>query len=327
MSTLPDFAKSRQAEARVEDIYATRSFVLSETWRGWALEGLSFKQPILPGVNSAQCAIHPKHDAPVVNCKCGFYCYDEEAGKLWPQLYGGPASSGTRYSIDGIVRVSGRLVVHNSGLRAQNLEVVAFVTTSHEAREKLNELFPSAPVFKSLEAAMLEYPVTKLNRDEATEAQEGSLLEYFASAASASLLIAAFALAAFAAFVFDLHSINNAPLVVSFTASSLAGGGAIVGGVWLNRFCGRGIMVVSKTLMSCGYLMFFGHLSLAALTVFASSDAELLIASLIMRLWLALVVNLIMAAGIVLSFAQRGNLARRPSAFEFGALLQGEDHD
>lgn len=150
----------------MEDIYATRSFTLvsraGEDGGTHELTGLTFDQPLKAGVNEAQCPHkRAKHKVPHPGCTCGFYCYDDPEGSLWP---------GKRQSresvVDAVVRISGRVAVHESGLRAQYLEVVAFGTSDDDEREVLTTLFPSVPIFNTLDSALTKFPVTALERDE-----------------------------------------------------------------------------------------------------------------------------------------------------------------
>lgn len=142
-------------ESRIEDLLATRSFILEDFGDGPQLTGLSFRQPILEGVNEAHCPI-AKHDAPSEKCSCGFYVYDETDGALWRNR---PDNS-----FEAVVRVSGRVVLHDRGLRAQCMEVLALASGDEETRAKLRVAKPNIPLFESLDEALSEFPITKLDR-------------------------------------------------------------------------------------------------------------------------------------------------------------------
>lgn len=157
-----DFSRTEQTNERVENIYTTRSFVISEINDEVKVQGLTFQQPILPGTNIAQCP-SGKHQVPDAGCSCGFYCYDDPDGRLW--LGKGEEHGQT---VDAIVKISGRVVVHGSGIRAQCLEIVAFITNKERRAHLARKWNPSVPVFEYIEDAIKEFPITSIEREKST---------------------------------------------------------------------------------------------------------------------------------------------------------------
>lgn len=137
----------------IQDIYAARRFILEQTPSGLQLTGLTFKQPIVDGINIAACGAFD-HEAPLAECTCGFYAYDDQESQFG-------------IGIDAVVKLSGRIIVCHSGVRAERLEIVAIASPSEEIRDGLTEV-TSAPIFDSREKMYAKFPVSKLKRPERT---------------------------------------------------------------------------------------------------------------------------------------------------------------
>lgn len=160
---MSEFVRVNQTKERIEDVYATRSFVV-KTFEGRrrGLGSITKCDEIKPGINTAECHYRSEGHAipPDPECTCGFYCYDVAKGRLW---YGANGD----HVVDAIVRVSGRVVVHPKGLRVQYMEVVAFARRKRTAvaEDELKAMFPNVPVFSSLSDALSEFPVTPIERE------------------------------------------------------------------------------------------------------------------------------------------------------------------
>lgn len=325
MSTLPDFEQTRQVEERVEDIYATRSFLLSNTWRNWALEGLSFRQPILPGINEAQCGVDPSRVSPSADCSCGFYCYDEEDGKLWGSSGRYRGDGVSELLVDAIVRVSGRIVVHASGLRAQNLEVVAFVTENDFARDKLGELFPRVPLFDFIEDALQEFPITKLPRNDLAPA--GGLWRevVLSPLAACATVIASGVAVSLSLLLGPLDALKDVgPANILLAVYCGVATVMMMLGLFLKKCNGKGLEIMGRTLLTCGYILGFSHIILFSLSIFDSLEDGLLIASFIIRAFVSLVLKFVMFIAVVFSLIPGSHFKKRPQTFSFAAKTQDD---
>lgn len=145
----------------VGDVVALREFRLYEG--NSSIGGLSYNQSVLPGKNVAQCAIHrddEKHVAPVEDCQCGWYAYDE------PRKWGSrqtPSTSPVAGQFSAIVHLSGRLVLCERGIKAQHMEVKAVVV--HPAdRSAVLAILPGAEVFDHEDEMLAAHPLVRLNR-------------------------------------------------------------------------------------------------------------------------------------------------------------------
>lgn len=164
-----DFDERMTAEPLVAEVLAFRSFRIDPLTQ--TLGGLSYHQEIASGVNVAQCAYDEEEDhaAPSEGCSCGWYAYDEM--RRWGGL--GKTTQPVKpipLTATGIVRLSGKVIVCERGLKAENMEIVAL--TVHPSNEALiRQKFPNAQVFLD-EGLMLEaFPLTRLSRGD--EEEEG----------------------------------------------------------------------------------------------------------------------------------------------------------
>lgn len=195
-------------ESRIEDLLASRSFVLEDFGDGPRLTGLSFKQPILEGINEAHCPIKD-HATPSDKCSCGFYVYDEPSGGLWGSR---PANS-----VDAVVRISGRVVVHDRGVRAQCMEILALASTDSETRDELLKVAPKTPLFENLEDALLEFPISKLDRPTRHSSWRQDLKEGALFVAE-SLLMVVLLLSSFMGLAFAISQLPGEPVLPSAIA-------------------------------------------------------------------------------------------------------------
>lgn len=169
-----DFIELAEPEYIVEDVLAFRSFQIDPITH--TLGGLSYHQEIAPGVNVAQCAYgsdSEDHVSPEEGCSCGWYAYDEF--RRWGTRVGGASTvpiNPLPMMATGIVRLSGKIIVCERGLKAENMEVVAL--TVHPSNESLvRQKFPHAQVFLEEGLMLAAYPLTRLERgDEDVEEVE-----------------------------------------------------------------------------------------------------------------------------------------------------------
>lgn len=148
MIVMPGFERGVPTE-QTKDIYAIRRF----TYDCYGdIVGLTYRQPILKGVNQAQCGVRKDHQVPEVDCSCGFYCFDSyENEGSWMQNYQNFAA---------VVKVSGRVLVCPEGLRAERIEIVAV----HDRVNAANEL--GVPNYTDFEIMKSEFPLAELERVE-----------------------------------------------------------------------------------------------------------------------------------------------------------------
>lgn len=160
-----DFDEHSAGDLVVGDVLAFRAFRIDRATE--TLGGLSYHQEIVPGINVAQCAYHLddiRHSVPHGGCTCGWYAYDEfrhwgpggaQPGRLRPR----PLRA------SGIVRLSGRVIICERGVKAENLEIIAL--TVHSDDESLvKQMFPDVELFDN-EAKMINaYPLTRLDRED-----------------------------------------------------------------------------------------------------------------------------------------------------------------
>mgnify|MGYP000992438220 CR=1 FL=1 len=153
--TSSNFSAIRNAEPLVSDVLAVREFIYADG----ELAGLTYKQPLLPGINEAQCP-SGRHSAPEPGHSCGFYAFDDPSKRFgsFSELYGDD-------EIAAVVRLSGRVIVCESGVRAERMELVAFSTASMDMRNELEDKF-SVPGFATREKMLDVFQVEKLERQE-----------------------------------------------------------------------------------------------------------------------------------------------------------------
>lgn len=157
-----DFAAVEDAEPLVADVLAVREFV----YKSGELVGLTYMQPLLPGINEAQCP-GGKHSAPQADHSCGFYAYDDSA-KRFAGLDVGWDTNG----IAAVVRLSGKLVICEGGMRAERMELIAVTSPNSALSTEVAAKF-SVPCFADREFMLAEFPVEKVQRPE----QEPSKIE------------------------------------------------------------------------------------------------------------------------------------------------------
>lgn len=156
---LPDYA--------VRDLYAVRQFrVLRGRDGSHHLVGISYPQEVVSGINVAQCgnAFRSGHPtgAPAADCTCGFYVYDTD--KAWEE--------GDEY-VRVVVRVSGRVVVCEWGLRVAEIELVAlslerqydsYPDEAVEIERDLKSTLPGVTFYKSDYEMLKAHPVVEVDR-------------------------------------------------------------------------------------------------------------------------------------------------------------------
>lgn len=315
----------------MEDIYATRSFKLVWTFRENKLipelTGLTFDQPLKPGINEAQCPFaRSKHKAPHPRCTCGFYCYDDPEGSLWPGRVQ-PRES----IIDAVVRISGSVVVHGSGLRAQHIEIVAFSTSLDDERKALAILFPSVPIFNTLDYALTEFPVTALTRDEKLTQPSFAGLALNALGVFATLV--GIPVLFWALFLLPNAELLKEPFEIHGTAKliypGLVGFAMYFAGGYLQGFVfsplywlGRLLKASSVFLILCS----LGALAVTAVNPNIATTAESLVALVGMLSLLVVRAGSVILACLVTPLAlllgDNVNLRRRPTSFELPTKLK-----
>lgn len=187
-----DFDEHSPAEPVVGDVLALRSFRIDISTQ--TLGGLSYHQEIAPGINVAQCAHNlddDTHPVPNNGCTCGWYAYDEI--RHWGSNGGHPNHSRpapTRAS--GIVRLSGRVIVCNRGLKAENMEIVALTVHPQDA-SMVQQLFPAVELFDDEEQMIKAYPLTRLERNDSSTTTGQGLMARIASWFTRNGPIASFA--------------------------------------------------------------------------------------------------------------------------------------
>lgn len=176
-----DFHENK-TEPIVGDVYATRIFTLQRNDAGEVeLVGFTYRQPILPGVNQAQCGLEDGyHAAPAPGCTCGWYAYDEE--RRW---------SDDPVYVEAIVRLSGKIVVCERGLKAAELEVVALAHGAAAAEGELLREYLKAnrqiEEFPTSQAMLSAYPLSRMQRTPQRGAGLRSFWEALRSAGESSL--------------------------------------------------------------------------------------------------------------------------------------------
>lgn len=163
-----DFDEHSAADLVVGDVLAFRAFRIDRATE--TLGGLSYHQEIAPGVNVAQCAYHlndARHSVPHGGCTCGWYAYDEF--RYWGS--GGSQAGHHRprpMRASGIVRLSGRVIICERGLKAENMEVIAL--TVHSDDESLvRQMFPNVELFDDEGKMITAYPLSRLDREESED--------------------------------------------------------------------------------------------------------------------------------------------------------------
>lgn len=153
---MPDeFTEKGPADPIVGDVLALRSFRFDQDSQ--TLGGLSYRQEVAPGVNLAQCGTVGEldgHSAPHEGCTCGWYAYDEK--RLWV----GPPRGAL---VSAIVRLSGRIIVCERGLKAEGMEVIAVAGEPLYA-DQISASLPDVEVFYDQETMLKKHPLQRLPR-------------------------------------------------------------------------------------------------------------------------------------------------------------------
>lgn len=105
----------------------------------------------------------PRHETPGEFCTCGFYAYNSQVGDYIAN------------PVQGVVRLTGRILVGTKGYRAQKGEVVALLEPTdavndkarlvygRSASELLREAFPDVPILPDQASLLAEFPLSKLD--------------------------------------------------------------------------------------------------------------------------------------------------------------------
>lgn len=163
-----DFAERLTPDYMVGGVLAFRTFQIDSATQ--ALTGLTYRQEIAPEVNVAQCAVigdDEEHRSPQEGCSCGWYAYDERRRWIGGGMPARPVHP-SPLTATGIVRLSGKIIVCERGLKAEYMEVVAL--TVHSSDEVLiRQLFPDVEVFEEERLMLKAYPLIRLSRDDGSE--------------------------------------------------------------------------------------------------------------------------------------------------------------
>lgn len=158
-----DFNELPPPEPVVADVLAFRSFRIDPV--AGTLGGLTYHQEIGEGVNVACCANAAGHAAPQEGCTCGWYAYDEF--RRWGTT--APPSKPVKLiplHPTGIVRLSGKIIVCERGLKAENMEIIALAVHSKD-QAFLRTAFPNVEFYTDEETMIASHPLTRLDRGDA----------------------------------------------------------------------------------------------------------------------------------------------------------------
>lgn len=140
------------------------------SWRVTFDEGLlmavNFDYTWQPGENHATCLDWPptfqtEHQAPQLNCTCGFYACYSPATTQWGQAI----------PFMGVVELSGRMVLGTRGVRAERARIVASLQPYWPARaaERIKDMYPDVKWFRNHEDMVEAFPpqdVSELIKEE-----------------------------------------------------------------------------------------------------------------------------------------------------------------
>lgn len=141
-----NFTALKDIEPMAGDVYAFRGFEASSSGE---LVGMTYLQPILPGANRARCPRSENHEAPAADCTCGFYAFDTEPNTWRPG------------QIDAVVKLSGRVIVCERGVRAEVMEIVALSGGGRFIADGMG-----IPWFEASSEMLKHFPVTQIERPE-----------------------------------------------------------------------------------------------------------------------------------------------------------------
>lgn len=160
-----DFDAIKDVEPVTGDIYALRHFNIDMKGN---LVGVTFKQPISKGIHEAQCGVdrsEDSHASPDEDCSCGFYAFDKLENF---KDKGNPF----RAEVVAVVRLSGKIIICEKGVRAQRIEVVAIADSGIQLRPGLRQSAANklgVPLFSSVHDMIQKFPTTPIERPETSE--------------------------------------------------------------------------------------------------------------------------------------------------------------
>lgn len=176
-----DFQPARNEpldDFEIQDIYCTRMFKLAwDSNDRRVLTGLNFQQEVKSGVNVAQCGysqhiVDPEtgdERAPGVKCSCGFYVYDRET--WW--MDNRNEDKVPRGNVRAVVKISGKTILGQRGLRVQEIEIVALAHNpeefTDEELENLSEDFPNVKFYSSTKEMLRDFELTSLERPKGSQ--------------------------------------------------------------------------------------------------------------------------------------------------------------
>lgn len=132
-------------EPVVGEVLARRRFLLDADG---ILRGLFVNAPVADGVNVAQCS--RGHRAPGKWCQCGFYAF------LQPDLHV-DVDPGIQV-VDAVVALSGLVRVHDYGVRAEKLRLVAVAGDVDEIQQsQLADHYPAAHQYRDAAAMLADH--------------------------------------------------------------------------------------------------------------------------------------------------------------------------
>ena len=151
-------------EPIVDDVYATRVFKLNNDG---SLESAVKGQIFINGINKAVCTPlerkrrHYADDVPNDKCSCGFYVYDNK--NIW---WG--ANDFDDLIVKAVVRISGKVLLCNRGLRAEKLEIVALTIPDYVDEKiiaKLTNNYRNVRTFSNHVNMLNAYEVKQFERE------------------------------------------------------------------------------------------------------------------------------------------------------------------
>ena len=151
-----DFEKLSPHQDVSGDVYAVREFIVHPQ----KITGITFDQPIMPGVNVSQCINRLHERVPDDDCSCGWYAYDD----VDMRFLDSQSLPGNVPVVRAVVKVSGKVIVCNNGLKAEKMEVVA-IAASSDLHDAVHNQLPDVPLFASSDQMLEEFPVEEIDRN------------------------------------------------------------------------------------------------------------------------------------------------------------------
>lgn len=160
MSNSMDFNMLSSDNLLMNDVYASREFKLTRTKnKKLALRGMTAPSIMHAGIQTSRC-LKKNHLAPMEKCTCGFYSFDSQRWYLsYTKLL--PPSPGT---VKAIVRLSGKIITHEEGLRAEKMEVVALCVNKWDVA-RLDSEYDDIPIYSSIQEMFNDFPISPLPRE------------------------------------------------------------------------------------------------------------------------------------------------------------------